>query len=59
MYDVITIGSATIDAFPSISEKIKDLKLGEKVLVEDLKFEPGGGGINSAIGLSRMGINTA
>ncbi|MEE9525848.1 MAG: carbohydrate kinase family protein [Candidatus Woesearchaeota archaeon] len=59
MYDVITVGSAAIDVFPVISQKIKDCKLGDKVLVEDIKFEPGGGGVNAAVGLARMGLNVA
>jgi ribokinase len=59
MLDVITIGSATVDVFGIISRKIKDCKLGDKVLIEKLDFETGGGGINSAVGLSRMGLKAA
>ena len=59
MYDVITLGSATIDVFPVISKKLHDVKLGEKVLVDKIAFETGGGGVNSAAGLSRMGLKTA
>lgn len=59
MVDVITIGSATIDAFGTIGCRTEDYKLGDKVLVEKLVFEAGGGGINSAIALRRMGIDTA
>jgi len=59
MFDVITIGSATVDVFAVTSKKIKDCKLGDKVLIEKIKFETGGGGVNSAVGLSRMGLKTA
>jgi len=59
MYDVITIGSATVDVFADIDPKFKDINLGDKVLIKDIEFQTGGGGINSAIGLSRMNIKTA
>ncbi len=59
MYDIITIGSATVDVFGVIGPKIKECKLGDKVLVEKIDFETGGGGINSAVSLSRMGLRTA
>jgi len=42
-----------------VSKKLKDCKLGEKVLIEQIKFETGGGGVNAAVGLSRMGLKTA
>lgn len=54
--EVITIGSAAVDVFGTIGCKIKECKLGDKVLVEELNFDVGGGGVNSAIALSRMGI---
>jgi len=56
MLDVITIGSATVDVFASVDRKFSEVKKGDKVLVEGIKFEVGGGGVNSAIGLSRMGL---
>lgn len=59
MLDVITIGSAAVDVFATISKRIKDCKLGDKVLVNDIKFETGGGGINAAVGFARMGLKTA
>jgi ribokinase len=59
MLDVITIGSATVDVFGIISQKYKDIRLGDKVLLENVDFETGGGGINSAVALARMGLRTA
>ncbi|MBW2981572.1 carbohydrate kinase family protein [Candidatus Woesearchaeota archaeon] len=59
MLDVITIGSATVDVFGVISQKFKEVRLGDKVLLEKVDFETGGGGINSAVALSRMGLKTA
>ena len=59
MYDVITIGSATIDVFAAVSKKFKEINLGDKTLIKSISFETGGGGINSAVGLSRMGLKVA
>ncbi|MBR9691609.1 carbohydrate kinase family protein [Candidatus Woesearchaeota archaeon] len=59
MYDVITIGSATIDVFANISKKVHECRLGDKVLIEEIVFETGGGGINPAVALSRMGLKAA
>ncbi|MBW2977413.1 carbohydrate kinase family protein [Candidatus Woesearchaeota archaeon] len=59
MFDVITIGSATVDVFATIPKKFKQIKLGDKVLITDLKFETGGGGLNSAVALRKMGLRTA
>jgi ribokinase len=59
MLDVITIGSATIDVFGIISQKFEQVRLGDKVLLENVDFETGGGGINSAVALVRMGLKTA
>ena len=72
MYDVITVGSATVDVFAKthFSELIKiidpkgeiDLLAfpsGSKILVEDLEFTTGGGGTNTAVCLSRLGHKVA
>jgi len=68
MYDVITVGSATVDVFAKthFSELIKiidpkgetDLLAfpsGSKILIDDLEFTVGGGGTNTAVALSRLG----
>lgn len=71
MYDVITIGSATIDVFMhSFSEliKIRTTKYehdfiaypsGSKQIIEKLDFDLGGGGTNTAVSFSRLGLKTA
>ena len=59
MLDVITIGSATVDVFANTSKKMKQIRVGDKVLIKQLDIETGGGGVNSAIALRRMGLNTA
>ena len=72
MYDVITVGSATIDVFARtrVSELIKifdgkkerDLlayPTGAKILVDELDFTTGGGGTNTAVAFSRLGHKVA
>lgn len=72
MYDVITVGSATVDAFARtrFSELIKiidpkgetDLLAfpsGSKILIDELEFTTGGGGTNTAVALSRLGHRVA
>ena len=69
-YDIITVGSATVDAFahtdPTQSELInlhhhKDIAypLGAKILIKELHFFIGGGGTNSAVAFSRLGLKVA
>ncbi|MEK7565412.1 MAG: carbohydrate kinase family protein [Patescibacteria group bacterium] len=70
-FDVITIGTATRDAFVRSKEfKRKSspifltgeslcLPLGEKIDVEDIIFATGGGATNAAVTFSRQELNTA
>ncbi len=67
MYDVITVGSSTVDVFADTlselikiktSEKEEELiayPAGSKILIKNLTFMTGGGGTNSAVGLARLG----
>ncbi|MBI2647466.1 carbohydrate kinase family protein [Candidatus Woesearchaeota archaeon] len=72
MYDVITVGSATLDVFARtrFSELIKiidpkgetDLLAfpsGSKILIDELEFTTGGGGTNTAFALLRLGHKVA
>jgi len=71
MYDVICVGSATVDAFastktdlvriytPHIKEVLIAYPAGTKVLMTTLNFTVGGGGTNSAVSMARMGLKTA
>src|SRR3989344_1606027 len=72
MYDVITVGSATVDVFAKthFSELIKiidpkgetDLLAfpsGSKILIDELEFTTGGGGTNTAVALARLGHKVA
>ncbi len=59
MHDVLCMGSATLDLFVNIDRKIEQCKPGEKILVEELDFETGGGGTNTAVALAKMGVRVA
>ncbi|MFC1723707.1 carbohydrate kinase family protein [Nanoarchaeota archaeon] len=59
MYDVITVGSATVDCFAILKKDFTKIKHGEKVLIKDIDFHTGGGATNVGVGLSRLGIKTA
>ena len=71
MFDVITIGSATRDAFvKSKAFKILQTKqfptgkalgisLGSKIHVDELNFYIGGGAVNTALTFARQGLKTA
>tara|TARA_Y100000310_G_C20697519_1_gene826765 strand:+ start:4562 stop:5521 length:960 start_codon:yes stop_codon:yes gene_type:complete len=64
MYDIITVGSATVDAFVNtenklfIGKKRVHVPFGSKILIKELKFDIGGGGTNSAVAFSRLGFRT-
>ncbi len=64
MFDVITVGSATVDAFALTDRKyFKNNKysfpVGAKILIKELNFSVGGGGTNTAVSFSRLGLKTA
>ena len=71
MYDVITVGSSTIDVFANVeSEEIKirsskgneeliAYPAGSKILIKELDFLTGGGGTNTAVCFSRLGLKVA
>ena len=69
MYDVITVGGASVDVFVRASRKQEEFfkhgehvdvayHVGEKVLVRGLHFHTGGGGTNSATAFARLGLKT-
>ena len=68
MHDIITVGGATQDVFirtknPEIIHKnhIHEVcyPVGTKILVDKIYFDTGGGGTNSAVAFSRLGLRTA
>lgn len=66
MYDVITVGSATQDIFVDtelreiISKKKRFIgyPAGSKILVKDINLFSGGGGSNTSVSFSRLGLKT-
>jgi ribokinase len=69
-YDIITMGSATVDVFahtdPTQSEVVnlhnhKDIAypLGAKILIKEMHTFVGGGGTNTSVAFSRLGLKTA
>ncbi len=70
MFDVITIGGASRDVFFLTKEgkiindlprhqKLIAFEYGSKIIPEETEFSYGGGGANTAISFSRMGLHTA
>ncbi len=70
MYDIITMGSATVDVFAKTKSELITIETGtekeqliaypsgHKILITDLQFMVGGGGTNTAVAFSRLGLNT-
>ncbi len=70
-FDVVAIGSATIDYFADTDseliqidtrtthESLLAFPLGSKILVKELNMTTGGGGTNTATAFTRLGLNTA
>jgi ribokinase len=70
MFDIITVGSATIDCFVDTGNKLfrtlhKDhgdivfVPFGSKITVNEVRFLTGGGGTNTAVSFARLGLKTA
>lgn len=66
MYDIVTVGSATVDVFLRSDQfKIGDrgheslVLSGGKIEVAERFMTTGGGGTNTAVGFSRLGLNCA
>ena len=70
-YDLITVGSATLDVFAETDnetieihskkgdEKLIAYPLGTKILMNKLDFQIGGGGTNTSVAASKIGLKTA
>lgn len=73
MFDVITVGSATIDIFAYTDKNLFlcidgnrkgkqcyiSYPAGEKILLSKIDYTVGGGGTNTAVSFSRLGFRTA
>jgi len=62
MFDVITFGSAVVDVFVKTeTHEKKNLicyNVGDKLLIDELKFDVGGGSTNTAVAFARLGLKT-
>jgi len=58
-YDVVCVGSSTIDVFIKISRKFSKCRPGDKILINSINFETGGGASNAAVSLSRLKCKVA
>ena len=71
MYDVISVGSSTVDVFAKVESQMVKIKTprhedeliayphGSKILIKELQNLTGGGGTNCAVALARIGLKTA
>lgn len=73
MFDVITVGGNTVDIFAKTDTPVMHMRkkgkkpsqsmiaypLGEKILITHLEHQVGGGGTNTAVAFSRLGLKTA
>ncbi|MDD3594494.1 MAG: carbohydrate kinase family protein [Candidatus Gastranaerophilales bacterium] len=72
MFDVVTFGSATIDTFVESNDahivsvrsierqaELYCLPYGAKIQIDKQSFDVGGGGVNTAVCLATLGLNTA
>tara|TARA_Y100000310_G_C20691653_1_gene822650 strand:- start:608 stop:1549 length:942 start_codon:yes stop_codon:yes gene_type:complete len=56
-YDVLCLGAATVDVFLDSTVPLSTVELGDKVLIDSVERHSGGGGTNTAAGLSKLGLN--
>ncbi len=71
MFDVISVGSATIDVYANTHSELIKIKTehsseslicypsGSKILMHNLNFITGGGGTNTAVSFARLGLKAA
>ena len=61
-FDIISLGSAVVDVFihtdVAESNNFLHYPIGGKLLIKELKFDIGGGGTNTAVAFSRLGLKT-
>lgn len=62
MFDVVTFGSAVVDVFvdTDVAERngMISYPVGSKILLKHVTFDVGGGGTNTAVAFSRLGLKT-
>lgn len=55
-FDVVCVGSATVDSFLTLEQRFSSIKSGDKLLVTSLEKHSGGGATNSAAALAKLGM---
>src|SRR3989338_2011628 len=55
-YDVLCVGSATLDRFLTITQPLSSIKAGDKILASKCHFHSGGGATNGAAAMSSLGL---
>ncbi len=55
-YDVLCIGSATVDSFLNVETSFAGVRLGDKIMVSSIEKHSGGGATNSAVALAKFGL---
>jgi ribokinase len=61
-FDVVCFGSAVVDVFIETNMPEKkgfiNYPVGDKILIKELRFDVGGGGTNTSVAFSRLGLKT-
>ena len=61
-FDIVSFGSAVVDTFvhTDVAEKrgFMNYKVGDKVLIKELKFDVGGAGTNTSVAFARLGLKS-
>ena len=57
-YDVLCIGSATVDHFLKVETSLSKIELGDKIKVPELATFSGGGATNAGVALAKLGVKT-
>ena len=55
-YEVVCVGSATVDHFLKVKPSFSSIKVGDKIMVTAGELHSGGGATNVAAGISRVGV---
>ncbi|PIN76623.1 hypothetical protein COV17_01785 [Candidatus Woesearchaeota archaeon CG10_big_fil_rev_8_21_14_0_10_36_11] len=55
-YDVLCVGSAVVDTFFTIDQRVSSVKMGDKVLVSSIEKHSGGSATNAGAALKKLGV---
>jgi len=62
MFDIVSVGNATIDTFICVNGRVKKgslmLPVGSKQEIQSIFYATGGGATNTAVGFKRLGLRT-